>query len=311
MRYGNIIFVIHETIKNAGNFRNYLIDNTEYLITFHFPHGYLPKPSYIEIYKDGKFSSRKEFPRIKINSSILKLISYYLYLNYTILRFGRPKSFVIVENPVFCIFNGFTGIIKKTKFVFWVGDYFPSHTGFMRFYNKVADFYIKTLRYIIYVSPPLQDLYSDKVHMETKDKFRSQISLGMEKKLWNKKKLLKSKKITVGFIGVLRKQQGLELVFKYLKKTNNVSFEIIGDGYSLDYYKKMVRRQGINDKVIFYGFVDDPLPIVEKWNIGVALYENSDKNVSKYCEPVKIKNYLEEGVVFYNTKLLTFGIIYL
>ena len=292
MKYKNIVFTIHESIKNLGNFRSYLIDNTEYLVTFHFPHGYLPKSSYVEVFKNGSIVLRKEFPRYKGKNNIIKLILYYAYFQYVLLRYARKDSFVIVENPIFCIFNSIPSFIKKTKFVLWVGDFFPQNTGFMWFYNKMADFYNKTLDYVIYVSPPTFNIYKKRTPKRD-GQFRKIISLGMKREILHDNP--RSQKPVLGFIGVIREQQGLDLALEFVTK-HNVFLEIIGDGYKKEHYQKMANKLKINSKVKFYGFIDDPSNIFKKWIAGLALYENTVTNVSKYCEPVKIKDYLEHNL---------------
>lgn len=303
MRYKNIIFAIHESIKNLGNFKNYLIENTEYLVTFHFPHGYLRKSSYLEIYERGNMVLRREFPRYKGRINIIKLVLYYIYFQYVIYKYGRKNSFVIVENPIFCLFNSLPSIIKKIKFVFWIGDYYPNHTGVMWFYNKIADFYNRTLKYVIYVSPPLYEVYMKRI-TKKKGQFRKIVSLGI-KKQFSEHRFTKRKPI-FGFIGVIREQQGLDLIFNSVKQ-HNFTFEVIGDGYKREHYEKLAHELKIDNKVKFYGFVEDPSSILVKWRAGLALYVNSSTNVSKYCEPVKIKDYLKYGLPVITTKTTYMG----
>ena len=284
MRYKSIYFVTTESIKNLGNFRNYLIENTQYLVTFHFPHGYLQKSSYVEIFIGGKLAYRANFYRYHGKNSILKLLLYYLYFNYVLFRFVKRGSFIIVENPIFCILNSIVAFIKRVKFIFWVGDYFPQHAGFMWFYNKIADFYIKRLRYVIYISPPIDRIYSIMFGKKSfKNKFRKQISLGIVKKFTKVNKIINdNKSITIGFIGVIREQQGLDLIFKFLSSNSiNCRLEIVGDGYKANHYKELAKKLGILGKVKFYGFVENAEPILKKCDIGLALYENTSDNVSK------------------------------
>lgn len=304
MKYKSIYFVTTESIKNLGNFRNYLIENTDYLVTFHFPHGYLKKASYMEIYKKGKISQRKEFYKYPGKTNMVKLGLYYLYFNYIVFKYVKKESFIIVENPIFCILNSIATLTKRLKFIFWVGDYFPQHAGFMWFYNKIADFYNKNLKYVLYVSPPLYKHYMPVLlEKDKKTKYRAVFTLGVKKRYNAKKTFNKlSKKIVLGFIGVIRKKQGLELAFEYLSKSSNVGLEIIGDGYSLGYYIDLAKKLNIEHRIKFYGFVEDIDPIIKKWDIGLALYKDSKDNVSKYCEPVKIKDYLEYGLPVITTK---------
>ena len=60
-RYKNIFFCIADPIKNLGSFKDYLIENTEYLVAYHFFLGYTNTPSYYEIYEFGKKTQSRSF----------------------------------------------------------------------------------------------------------------------------------------------------------------------------------------------------------------------------------------------------------
>lgn len=306
MKYKSIVFVTPEPIKNMGNFREYLRENTEDLITFHFPHGYSDKKSYMEKFHKEEKILRIEFPILKIKSNIIRLILYWIYLQYIIFRYTKRGTFVIVEKPFFLVFGRIVSLLKRTNFVYWIGDYYPDNKGFMKAYNFLADYYNKNLKYVIYESPPVEKAYMAKVQKkDIKGKHRSLITLGMKNE-----KIIRKKpkgKIVLGFIGVIREMQGLDLVFDYLskKKDKNIVLEIIGSGYKLDYYKKLSKKMKLKN-VIFHGFVEDLRATVKRWNIGLALYENREDNVSIYCEPTKIKDYLEFGLPVITTKATYF-----
>lgn len=306
MKYKSIYFVTHEAIKNLGEFRNYLIDNSERLVTFHFPHGYLHKSSYVEVYENGRLTQRREFYRYGGGSSLVKLIFYYIYFNYTLFRFVDRGSYVLVENPIYCIFNTVPSVIKQVKFIYWIGDYYPQNTGFMWFYNKLVDFYNEKLNYVLYESPPISNIYKSKLKKQIKSyRVRKMVTLGMKKE-FTEQKLRPNNILKLGFMGVIRFQQGLDLVFDYLKSNSDCQLEIVGSGYKLEYYKKLAKEMGIDKKVKFYGFVENVEPILKKWDIGLALYENTRDNVSMYCEPTKIKDYLEHGLPVITTKTTYF-----
>jgi glycosyltransferase involved in cell wall biosynthesis len=127
----------------------------------------------------------------------------------------------------------------------------------------------------------------------------------MENKIIKHKR--NTKKIKLGFIGIIRNQQGLELAFSYLALQKNVSLDVVGSGYWLPYYKKLAHKMNIESKVTFYGSVENVAPIFKKWDIGIALYEDSDCNLSKYCEPTKLKNYLSYGLPVITTNTTYFS----
>lgn len=306
MKYKSIVFVVPEPIKNMGNFREYLRENSEELITFHFPHGYSNKKSYFEKYINGKQELRIELPILKLKINILRLVIYWIYLQYILIRYSKKGGYVIVEKPFFLILNVLVSKIKNFKFVYWIGDYYPDNKGFMKVYNFLADYYNKNLEYVIYESPPVEKVYMAKIKKkDIRGKHRSLVTLGMKNEKIERRK--PTGKIILGFIGVIREMQGLDLVFDYLskKKNKNIAFEIIGSGYKLDHYKNLSRKMKLKN-VIFHGFVEDLNKTIRRWNIGLALYENREDNVSIYCEPTKIKDYLEFGLPVITTKATYF-----
>lgn len=309
-RYTSIYYVIVDPIKNMGNVREYLIANTKRFVTFHFFAGYDPRQSYLCIYTEGKKVLQKPLPSYTGRNHVLKLLSNYLLYVFILFRYVRPDTSVLVANPIFCIGHRFFSIFKKLRFVFWIGDYYPDAAGFMKFYNALVLQYNRTLPYVLYESPPIEKIYHQ---LAPKELYRKLVTLGIRSQL-SPKRVRKDRENVLGFIGVIRKQQGLDLMFQYLKVSHNTRLEVIGDGYWLVYYKRLAASLGITHKVKFFGFVEDKKPIIANWDFGMALYENKTNNVSKYCEPTKIKDYLEYNLpvvttrtTYFYTELEAFG----
>lgn len=305
-KYKSVYYAIYDNLKNIGNFKRYLVDNSETTICFHFPHGYSKTKSYLEIYKFGELIKTQTFYKYSGESNMVKTFLYCLYFQYILFRFVPRKSYVIVDNPVFCILSSVSILLKKFKFIYWIGDYYPNNKGFMKVYNLLSSYYSKTLEIVWCVSPPIKKIYEVKMDSKSdRNKLRMLISLGTESKKTQHHKINK-KSIRLGFIGVLREQQGLDLVFLYLKKYYNSTLEIVGSGYKLEYYRNLAKSMKLTNKVKFYGFVENLDTVVNEWDIGVALYENISSNVSVYCEPTKIKNYLEYGLPVITTRATYF-----
>lgn len=303
MKYKNIFYCANVPGKNAGNRRDYFIKNTENLVTFHYQLGYSKENSYLESFHNGKLIYRKEFGYYKGSSALIKNGLYYLLFLYILLFKSKRNSFVIVTTPIYCLLNTLFGVVKKARIVYWIEDYFPpSDNLYMKIYNYLVNYYNERLKFVLYISPPVAKIYSSS--RRKNNKIIKIVSLGI--KPLRIHKAYTSKKIKVGFIGIIRKEQGLDLAFKFLKENINVQLEIVGEGYDSNYYKAMAKKLGISKKVVFYGFVVDPSSIVKGWNIGIALYQNSKQNFSIYSEPSKIKNYLSFGLPVITTKATYF-----
>ena len=303
-KYNGIYLVTPEPIKNMGNLRNYFIENTQHFTTFHFPNGYANVPSRLEQYDNGKKIIEKSLPKVPINNKLIKLISHYIYFVTILLFHVKKGSIVIVENPIFCIFYSVFSYIKNLRFVLIIGDYHIEKTGFMKIYHMLLDFYNRHIPYIIYLSPPIQEIYSP---LRAGNLHRSQLSLGIaDLRIANRQDALESK-LHIGFMGSIRHGQGLQTLIEYVHQTTTpLHLDIIGDGYELNFYKNLVRDLTIEDKVTFHGFAPNREEIASKWHIAFALYDYHPSNLSLYCEPTKIKDYLSYGLPVITTKTTYF-----
>lgn len=107
----------------------------------------------------------------------------------------------------------------------------------------------------------------------------------------------------IGFLGVLRPGQGIELgieAIANLKKQNiNVSLEIIGTSSYEQYLKDYTEKLGVSDKVIFNGYVKEEKRVEEILQgcvCALALFQGSKENYTYYTWPSKVGFYLECGV---------------
>jgi len=307
MKYKSIFWVTADHLKNVGNFKDYLVDNTDYLVAYHFPASFLKTQSYMEIYSNGEKVYSKRFPAFSSLHPFLKIVQYYMLVYYILIRYVRVGSFALVVIAPFCFLSGIVSFLKKIEFVLWIGDYIPAKTTSVQFMNKIIDYYSEHLPYVLYESPTLAKVYLNKMdETSVSKKYRATVTLGIKKNYTREKKV--NKNLRLGFIGVIREQQGLELVFDYLQKnmSENIIFEIVGGGYRLEYYKELAKKMRIKNKIIFHGPVEDVSLIFKKWDIALALYANKKDNLSVYCEPTKIKDYLSYCIPVITTKTTYF-----
>ncbi|VVB86556.1 Glycosyl transferases group 1 [uncultured archaeon] len=122
-----------------------------------------------------------------------------------------------------------------------------------------------------------------------------------------------SNKKSIGFIGILKNEQGLKLAIEtilFLKQKGiNLILEIVGSG-DRSYLEKQVNRLKIEENVIFHGFVKEDREletIFSKCICGIALFDYNDKNYSCYTWPSKVGFYLECGIPVVATKCISFA----
>lgn len=305
MKYKNLCLITNESIKNMGSLRDYFIQNTQHFVSFHYPHGYLSKQSYVDVYDNGVHIFSRRFPKVAISSNTVKNFVYYVFINYVIFRYVPKNAFVIVDNPLFCVSSGLFRMFRRLRFIYWVGDYYPEVHGAMRLYVGLAYYFISRLPHVVFVSPPLKAVYARFVGWKS-EFMRPVIGLGIKKRYVTAKKP-KSKKTVLGFIGVIRSQQGLDLAFRYIKEEKHARLSIVGDGYWLAHYRALAKKMEIESRVTFYGYVEHPEKIIGTWDIGIALYDGGLNNLSRYAEPTKIKDYLSFGLPVITTKTTYFA----
>lgn len=282
-----------------GNIEAYLREHTKRLTTFHFYQAYTDKPSYSKQYTDGIITAALSFSLFQSSNKFVRLVLHYIYFTYILLTKTKRGVIVIIENPFFCILHSLFSFIKNAQFIFIIADYYPNKTGTMRFYHYLVNYYNRRMPHVIYLSPPLVEIYERaRIQHRKPHQTTHQISVGIQKRF---DKNLHEKEIStpikIGFIGVIREQQGLDLLFEYLSDTDHTAtIDIIGDGYKVPFYKTLAQELGIADRVIFHGFVKDPGDIMRSWTVGAALYEHKANNLSIFGEPTKIKEYLSYGL---------------
>lgn len=287
-----------------GNLRKYLIENTQHFTTFHFPNGYSNAQSHLEQYVNGENTIVTSLPKIPVNNKLIKLLSHYIYFLTILLFTVKSGSIVIVDNPIFCIFYSVFSYIKNLHFILIIGDHYIEKNGFMKIYHMLLNFYNRHLPYVIYLSPPIQAIYSP---LRTSSFHRSQLSLGIADLCIANRQDVLEEKLHIGFMGSIRHGQGLQTLLRYVHQTTTpLHLDIIGDGYELNFYKDLVQDLNIEDKVTFYGFAPNREEIASKWHIAFALYDYDPSNVSLYCEPTKIKDYLSYGLPVITTKTTYF-----
>lgn len=300
MKYGNIfLFAIPSTLT-TGHFNEYFINNSQNVYLFLMPLNNHPPKVVLYHYQKSKKISETLFHWYKGNSPILRYLFFYLYYLWTVLFILPSRTLILATTPQYCLFNGLFNLIKQIRVVYHVGDYYPGKKGAMSLYQKLVHYYNNRMKYVIYCSPLLERiLRNDK---QKKDGNRSSWVFGIKKKPVNRS----VETNLMGYIGMLRPKQGVDIVFETLKKDKKLKLEIIGDGPMFTELKKMSEKFGLNKRVRFLGLLQNDKDIervVSRWQIGLAPYDPSRDNMTYYTEPSKIKFYLEYKIPVIMTKI--------
>jgi len=120
----------------------------------------------------------------------------------------------------------------------------------------------------------------------------------------------KIKKNTLVFVGHVLKKQGIDLVIDSIptikKIIQDIKLIVIGEGEYLPEIKRKVKRLGLQDCVLFKGYIKNHLEverIVARSAIGIATYIPDKNSFTNYSEAGKPKLYLGCGLPVVITKV--------
>jgi len=115
---------------------------------------------------------------------------------------------------------------------------------------------------------------------------------------------------TVGFVGNLVENQGLELVIEataeIVKTIPNFRALIIGSGPREGVLKELVKKKGLEKHLIFLGFIRDENEvhrILTSCSAGIAPYVPDPYSLVNYAYPGKVRVYIECGVPVIMTRI--------
>jgi len=118
------------------------------------------------------------------------------------------------------------------------------------------------------------------------------------------------KQIIIGHLGVLKRSQGLDLLFDtlplLLKKFPRLKIEVVGSGPDEVYFKKRAKPFRC---VTFYGFLKQENTvdkIVRRWKMGIATYVPDVSSPAYWTDPSKIKAYISQGIPVITTAITPF-----
>lgn len=290
-RYKNII--IDTSHQWCGNIEEYFSENSEKLLAFLIMPRLNNKDNVLRIYEKGKLVKEEN---IQLSQNLF-LYFFYIYVSYikAILKyFSRKDKIIVISNhPFYFFFMTFQRLFFNIKFVFWSADCFPSINVTLFLFERLKKFYHDGLKYRIYLGDEVNRIMNGKVV----NTFTSKTILwGVKPK--NIERDFAKAKNTILYVGVIRPNVGLEIVYEFLQKNPMYSLKVIGI-CDEEFYQKnqdIIKKYNIDERVYFPNkfFFDEELNEISKeCFVGIALY-TVDKMTSIYhADPGKVKAYTE------------------
>lgn len=322
-----ILYVNYFPYDNSGKILDYLIENYEYVFLFlaGFYHlGNEGKINKLVIYKNGKILREDPLYQLPLPPKfVFFLLPIKSFITFTQILWNSiklVKEFGRID--IYFTVNAFTAtigiLLKKLKIVkntvFWVWDYYPwTHEKLI----------VVIMRKIYWEFDKFATVFSDNTFFLNKNMVPPRkkenvllksgkypiIPIGTGPAKYIKNKNLKN--IRIGFIGVLKKSQGLDIIFDnaqiLYKNFPNITFDIIGSGPDEQYFKNRAKKALFKTK--FHGYVDEDTfeKILIKCTIGIAPYMPEPSSVSYYTDPGKPKRYINFGLPCITTNVIDFS----
>ncbi|KKR71545.1 hypothetical protein A3A55_04670 [Candidatus Roizmanbacteria bacterium RIFCSPLOWO2_01_FULL_40_14] len=321
----SVIYVNYSPYENSGKILDYLLENFDYVFLFSLGFYNLKnKKRYntLFIYKKKKLLKKHLLFQFTISSSLMfyllpvrsaiNLMQIMWHTFRFTKRYGKADTYFSVN-----AYTAWIGLIMKKmglvqKTVFWVWDYYPPiHEDkiimLMRMIYWQFDKISSHSDRVVFVNNRLMQLRKE-IGVLPRNKSFPVVSIGTDLLF---KERSDSKTLTFGFIGVIKKSQGIEMILdnaEYIKKHfPQVKFEIIGSGPDEDHFKRMVKDFVF--PVTFHGYLEGESfnDVLAKCTIGIATYIPDKSNVSHYGDPGKIKRYLSLGLPVIATDVFEFS----
>lgn len=316
----SIVYVNFAPYDNAGRILDYLVQNFSVVLHFSYDHLRLKKGrrSKLTLYKNGKIVFAKNliwlrthplflFPSLPFVAMAIILQTIWHTFIYR-KEFGRFDYFLTVN-----AFTAWAGnilrllkLVKKT--IYWVWDYFPPNH---------PDIRLRMARWIYWKFDQSSRLLSNKViflnkHLESarkENKKQSIIPIGTNP---IKNHITVNKEIILGHLGMLKRTQGLDILFDNLSSLQKIfpkiRIEIIGSGPEENYFRSRAKK--FANTVKFYGYVekdDDMDKLIKNWTIGIATYAPLKWSEHYWTDPSKIKAYINQALPVITTNVPEFA----
>lgn len=323
----SIVYVNFSPYDNAGRILDYLISHSDILLHFSYDHLRLKngrKTNILTVYKNGHiFKKNKIFPlrtpdflrffSLPGVAALIFIQTVWYTLKYK-LRYKRFDYFLSVNAYTAIVGNILRNLRIVDKTIFWVWDYYPpNHPDWtmriIRYVYKTFDRpAIVASTYLAFISINLVKIRQIMGEFKKDQKYEI-IPIGTNP---YQGKIQPKKKLVIGFLGMLKSSQGLELLANSLPHLTNqypkIKIEIIGSGPEETEIKQKFKKW--SKFVKFYGYIESDKEIskiIRKWSAGLATYLPQQYNESYWSDPSKIKCYLSQAVPVITTNVPQFS----
>ncbi len=288
-----------------GHTEEYFVKHTKKLVVYIIMPRVQKRSNLLRIYTRGTLT--KELAVWSSGNFFLYYASWlFHYWKFILTYFGRNEQFLMFSGHPISFF-GMTVqklLRQNIRFAYWIGDYYPPVNWQLILFEKIKKFYHDRVDCHYYLSDTINKIFNEGRVMD---------SLRSKTVMWGVKpvsitKRLSGKQLNILFVGLVKEDQGIEVLLSFLAKHPDYALKIIGicHGELFKKYQTLIEKYRISNRVFFPNkfYSDTELESVAKdCHVGIALYDTGKLNATYYTDPGKVKTYIEMGlpVVMSNT----------
>lgn len=293
--YKNIF--LQSSFQFIGNTQEYFIQHSEKLVVFIIMPRVKNKENVIRLYQNGRLISEKKFS-VSGNIFIYYLQWYLRYWQTILMYYKRNEQFVVIGfHQIFFLGMTLQKLFRKINFVFWIPDHFPGNNKYILLFEGLKRYYHDRIPYSCYLSDTINKIMNKGIVMKSNS--RKTVMWGV--KPLNIERKSAEKQFNLLFVGLMKRSQGLEYFFSFLKSHEEYKVYIIGicEEKLYNEHQDIIEKLKIKNQVFYPNkfFNDEQLQEVSmKCHVGVALYDNDPLSPTYYTDPGKIKAYTALGL---------------
>ena len=303
-RYHTIF--MYGSLQSVGHTMDYFIKHTEKLVVYIIMPRVNGSSNYLQVYEKGVLIEKKEV--VSSTNIFLYYFLWWYHQNLFLLQYFSRSEQVLVfgGHPVAFIGMSVMKLLRRLKYAYWIGDYYPPVHWSLILFEKLKKYYHDRISVTYYLSDRINNIYNGKVVTLPNKKT---VMWGVKPYTGSKKQITSPFKLL--FVGVIRPSQGVEDLLLFIKNTSKVQLSIIGVCETALYkeYIHSIKEYNIVDRVWFPNtFVSDEelKKLSIRHHVGIALYEKGEHTATHYTDPGKVKTYIELGlpVIMTNTSAI-------
>lgn len=225
-------------------------------------------------------------------------------------------------------FSSMIGLILKrlgrvSRVIYYCLDFYPAprRLGFDRIVNEVYKrmdtWCVRKADMVWDISPRIAEARERYWNVSPRTYEKVIVPLGYSNDVYRNCSLEKRERWTLGFVGTLSENQGLQMVVEAMpilkEKYPEIKIRVIGHGpYGSD-LKKQVQELGVEENVVFHGFIqndEEVYDILSRCMIGLATWTGDETDNSLYADPGKPKLYALLGLpIIITDKVIISGLV--